>query len=267
MRLIYFSLLLFFVTGCGSEPVVPKDGASDKTGRVVPSEGLGDTTEPLASNKEADDTIEEQVPNHGEPYLFQPVLVAQSWEEDEQVRRLSATVKRVGFEYQITFTETTFDENAHVIEFEEYGTLIDGRIANGVDGGSVPRWELSRIEVEFDGQEVEIPEQLYSDCYQFWMTRIADASDTLPDGVVLRIFDNGVLQVSALASDAAGTYLVHWWFGGDQPAVRRIAGSEAEMHSFDDNWKTDPRIVIQDDAPVPFTLLAIAPEMDVRELK
>jgi len=36
---------------------------------------------------------------------------------------------------------------------------------------------------------------------------------------------------------------------------------------FDDDWKTDPRIVIRSDDPVPFTLLAIAPEVDVKELK
>ena len=34
---------------------------------------------------------------------------------------------------------------------------------------------------------------------------------------------------------------------------------------FDDNWKTDPRIIIQEDAPAPFTLLAMAPEIDTRE--
>jgi len=36
---------------------------------------------------------------------------------------------------------------------------------------------------------------------------------------------------------------------------------------FEDDWKTDPRIVIQSDDPVPFTLLALAPEIDTRELK
>ena len=39
------------------------------------------------------------------------------------------------------------------------------------------------------------------------------------------------------------------------------------FEEFDDDWKTDPRIVIQSDAPVPFTLLALAPEIDIRELK
>lgn len=39
------------------------------------------------------------------------------------------------------------------------------------------------------------------------------------------------------------------------------------FEEFDDNWKTDPRIVIQSDDPTPFTLLALAPENDTRELK
>jgi len=36
---------------------------------------------------------------------------------------------------------------------------------------------------------------------------------------------------------------------------------------WDDDWKTDPRVVIQSDDPAPFTLLAMAPEIDTKELK
>ena len=36
---------------------------------------------------------------------------------------------------------------------------------------------------------------------------------------------------------------------------------------WDDDWKTDPRMVIHNDDPVPFTLLALAPETDTRETK
>ena len=39
------------------------------------------------------------------------------------------------------------------------------------------------------------------------------------------------------------------------------------FRSFDDGWKTDPRIVIESDAPAPFTLLALAPEIDIKELR
>lgn len=48
-------------------------------------------------------------------------------------------------------------------------------------------------------------------------------------------------------------------------AVPFFTGERFE--EFDDDWKTDPRIVIQSDDPVPFTLLALAPEIDTRELK
>ena len=36
---------------------------------------------------------------------------------------------------------------------------------------------------------------------------------------------------------------------------------------YDDDWESDPRIVIQSDDPAPFTLLALAPEMDTRETR
>ncbi len=38
---------------------------------------------------------------------------------------------------------------------------------------------------------------------------------------------------------------------------------ESEFIHFNDNWGTDPRITIESDDPVPFTLLAIAPKMTV----
>jgi hypothetical protein len=48
-------------------------------------------------------------------------------------------------------------------------------------------------------------------------------------------------------------------------AVPFFTGERFE--EFDDTWKSDPRIVIQNSDPVPFILLAIAPELDSRELK
>lgn len=36
---------------------------------------------------------------------------------------------------------------------------------------------------------------------------------------------------------------------------------------WDDDWKTDPRMVIQSDDPVSFTLLGLVPEVDVKEVK
>ena len=35
----------------------------------------------------------------------------------------------------------------------------------------------------------------------------------------------------------------------------------------DGDWESDPRIIIEGDAPAPFTLLAIAPEMKTNDLK
>ncbi len=37
------------------------------------------------------------------------------------------------------------------------------------------------------------------------------------------------------------------------------------FEEWDDNWKTDPRIVVQTDAPAPFTLLALVPEIQTNE--
>ena len=50
----------------------------------------------------------------------------------------------------------------------------------------------------------------------------------------------------------------------DQPAAL-FTGEHFE--EWDDDWKTDPRMVIHDDSPTPFTLLALAPETDTSETK
>lgn len=46
-------------------------------------------------------------------------------------------------------------------------------------------------------------------------------------------------------------------------AVPLFTGERFEV--FDANWKEDPRIIVQSDDPTPFTLLALAPEIDIRE--
>ena len=48
-------------------------------------------------------------------------------------------------------------------------------------------------------------------------------------------------------------------------AVPFFTGERFE--EWDDTWENDPRMVIQSDDPVPFTLLALAPEIDIRELR
>jgi hypothetical protein len=42
--------------------------------------------------------------------------------------------------------------------------------------------------------------------------------------------------------------------------------SGEKRYSFDGNVRFDPRIVFETDAPVPFTLLALAPEVDTKDM-
>ena len=47
-------------------------------------------------------------------------------------------------------------------------------------------------------------------------------------------------------------------------AVPYFTGERFE--EFDDDWETDARMVIESDAPTPFTLLALAPEITTRDV-
>jgi len=40
-----------------------------------------------------------------------------------------------------------------------------------------------------------------------------------------------------------------------------------KSYSFPGGWTTDSRIVVEEDDPVPFTLLAMAPHIDINEMK
>ncbi len=53
----------------------------------------------------------------------------------------------------------------------------------------------------------------------------------------------------------------------DDPSSPYTIFSGERFEEWDDDWKTDPRMVIQSSHPSPFTLLALAPETDTRENK
>ena len=42
---------------------------------------------------------------------------------------------------------------------------IDDQVVHGVDGYSIPEEEFDKFEVSWDGKNVSIPQEMYSDCY------------------------------------------------------------------------------------------------------
>jgi hypothetical protein len=99
---------------------------------------------------------------------------------------------------------------------------------------------------------------------------IAGAAAGTPIGKTKQIFE---IVFVLLNSHTLG-------FGPDESNIKRIDFREVAdlmdtavpaftgeyRTEWDDDWQSDPRIVIQSDDPAPFTLLAVAPEVDTREV-
>ena len=79
------------------------------------------------------------------------------------------STKREGHTATISFTVGKFDPSEHEIvgldPCDDYRAVrIDGHWPFGTDC-TIPRYEIQTMNLEFDSIKVEIPKELYSDCY------------------------------------------------------------------------------------------------------
>ena len=82
-------------------------------------------------------------------------------------------------------------------------------------------------------------------------------------GVTFVVLDS---QSMSFGPDASNLRAIDLLTATDDPTPYTIFTGE-RYEEWDDDWKTDPRMVIQSSDPVPFTLLALAPETDTHETK
>src|SRR5947207_1551836 len=79
----------------------------------------------------------------------------------------NATVFRKKLVYpahiSILITRKRFNTSDHKIDTKHW--RIDGKRPYGVDGGSIPEYQIDRFQVTFAGETVIVPRSLYSDCF------------------------------------------------------------------------------------------------------
>lgn len=115
--------------------------------------------------------------------------------------------KRSGHQARLTIRTRPFRKEDHRIEpSSDGGFRVDGKVALGTDGG-IPKVEIERMDLLFDGNKVTIPAKLYVDVFEPNLTEKHFAI-RLGDGLAsLFVFLGG--------SDGAGSYQLLWVFRRD----------------------------------------------------
>jgi hypothetical protein len=176
-------------------------------------------------------------PDLGPSVLYGAVIEEMRAVGTEVSFKLEFTAVRGDVRYAVTIAEKDFVESEHKVEVRDGETFIDGRLALGTDG-SMPTSQLTELTVLAGGKSIEVPRSLFEDCYNIWLGqgKGSDAGNLM--GMAVRILDDGTLLISTPGSDAAGSYLVHWWIGGPHAPSRDVVTSEEELTDFLKNWRT-----------------------------
>jgi hypothetical protein len=130
---------------------------------------------------------------------------------DESAATIVGTYGKSSFLVEIELAD--FDPSKHYVLMDGDQATIDGARPLGTEGG-IPRREIVRLEVAFNGKHVPIPKSLYADCFElrlvenghgdlctsFWMD---------PKG------EWGRVDLTMEGSDAGGAYKVTWILTSD----------------------------------------------------
>jgi hypothetical protein len=102
--------------------------------------------------------------------------------------------------------------------------LINGRRPLGIASMRLPQTELSSFDVQVDGKRWTVPAQLWNDCYEPNLGKVAGDA-THPEISYLQAWlskDGQRLTVKMLGSDGAGAYTVTWNLRSDGNHSREI---------------------------------------------
>jgi hypothetical protein len=121
---------------------------------------------------------------------------------------------------RVFINKIPFRKNAHHIDSSktEFGVAHRGRdtsyIIGRIDGnkifgtdGEIPRYEIGRFEVSWNGRPVIIPKSLYSDCFEANFKHGDDAPAMIE---IVTSEDSSRVLIEMHGSDAGGSYTV-WW--------------------------------------------------------
>lgn len=205
-------LALVLVTGCAADERIG-DAQGGPSGRV-------DMT----------------APDTGPDILFGATIKSLRVAQDEGSHLLEFTAEREGLAYFVAIKEIDFDKSRHRVEDRDGNAYIDGGLAIGTDG-ALPLTEIEKFEVAVAGKRIDVPPELFRDCYNLWIGQ-KSGSINQDYRLVVRVLEDGTLLLSLMGADGAGTYLVHWWLGGVRAPDRLILYDEEPIFDHMERWQT-----------------------------
>jgi hypothetical protein len=130
-----------------------------------------------------------------------------------------------GISYRIRFETLEWDPSRHSIGGSPEGIEnVDGRWPYGLQG-SAPDDEIVAMSVEWDGQEIDIPERYWSDCFNPFPDAEPEADQiTIP----VPTEDGGLILNMVLGSGSA-RYAVSWKLQMNGRHERRLAEDQASI--------------------------------------
>jgi len=133
---------------------------------------------------------------------------------------------------RIIFCTKQFELNKHNIVRDKklhYVKLIDGCFPLGTDG-NLPQIEIESINLEWNGEIIQIPKKFYKDCFEpaFSEKRMKIFFDDFNCNIL--VFMQG--------SENAGSYQVLWVFNKDQKHMR-FSGHCSDCWMFDETFFED----------------------------
>jgi len=121
--------------------------------------------------------------------------------QPERIGTFQSRRRTSGHVAKVVFRTRSFDSAKNKVGYDDkIGNTVNGRKAYGAEG--VPKAEIVSLKVFFNGEEVQVPRQLYSDCYD----------PNFGNEYIKLSFsrDFSKLFVSMSGSDGAGGYEVVW---------------------------------------------------------
>jgi hypothetical protein len=135
---------------------------------------------------------------------------------------------RAGHTAKVVFKVSTFEPSSHKIEGlnpcnDFRAVRIDGRQPLGAGICHLPGREIRSMKIYFDKDEIEIPNELYSDCYEPTFPRL---DSRIEDYLAVRIGDDmKSIFVFMNGGDGASHYQVLWVLRPDGKHSRFSTGA------------------------------------------
>jgi hypothetical protein len=170
-------------------------------------------------------------PGHGSNpvfYSFKPNITSFSYKEQTAKREISFVADSGQSSYAIEIHVELAPSNTDL-------SNEGGHQFFAAHAGS-EYWIISSMSIAKNGVPIEVPDKLYNDLRDISILGISNGIDIGNSLLIVRIIDDGALQMSILSESGPTQYLVHWWFNNTSAASRHVVTDTMQVRKFSATW-------------------------------